>query len=304
MKRILVTGAHGFLGRAVIRELRKQGHNSLVMPTSAAMDCRSAASVRSVFQNWGFGEVDTVIHLAARVGGIQANIDHPAEFLAENLQMGLNMVHLSHRFDVKKFVTVGTSCMYPAASGEERPIRETELFCGRPAEETAPYGIAKLALLELCRAYRAQYGFNFAFLIPTNLYGPGDESNHVVADLVRKFCSDKKIVKVWGNGAQTRDFLYVNDCARAIVLAAQERDTPFPMNLASGQSTNISALAHMIKDAAGSEAKIRFDSTGPVGHKYRVLDTYRAGTLGWNPAIPLGAGLALTISAFKQDNKK
>lgn len=295
MNKIIVTGGHGFLGSAVLRELERRGYKNVLSPGSIELNLLNTNAVRAYFYE---EEPDTVIHCAGRVGGIQDNIDHPADFMTDNLRMGLNVLQASAARKVQNLVIIGTSCSYPAYSGTERPIQESEMYHGLPTKETGHYGVAKSTIFMAADAFKKQHGLRSALLVPTNLYGPGDKSNHVVNDLIKKFSlTPTGVVQVWGTGRATRDLLFVDDAARGIVLAAENPQPTVPINLGSGVETPISELADRIRRLTGSKAEIYFDSTKPEGQARRLLDITRAKRyLGWEPTTLLEDGLNKTIN--------
>jgi GDP-L-fucose synthase len=278
-KRVVVTGGAGFLGSFVVPKLSERGAADVVVPRSAEYDLREKETIRRLLAE---AQPDVVIHLAARVGGIGANREHPAEFFYDNLMMGVQLLHESWRAGVAKFVAVGTVCAYPKFTPV--PFREEDLWNGYPEETNAPYGLAKKMLLVQSQAYRAQYGFNSVFLLPVNLYGPGDNfdpsSSHVIPALIKKCVeaveagSDR--IEVWGTGAASREFLYVDDAAEGIVLAAERYDGDEPVNLGSGQEITIRELVSIIADATGFRGEIVWDPSKPDGQPRRCLDTSRA----------------------------
>ena len=258
-KRVIVTGGAGFLGSFVVEKLRQRGVAQLFVPRSKDYDLRHLDGIRRVLAD---ARPDIVIHLAARVGGIGANRAYPAEFFYDNLMMSVPLLHESWRAGVGKFVAIGTVCAYPKFTPV--PFKEEDLWDGYPEESNAPYGLAKKMLLVQSQAYRQQYGFNSIFLLPVNMYGPGDnfdlESSHVVPALIRKCVEAKEQgddrVVVWGTGTPTRGFLYVEDAAEGILLAAERYDESDPVNLGSDMEISIKDLVHLIARLAGFEGEI------------------------------------------------
>lgn len=278
-KRIVVTGGKGFLGKHVVSLLKESGYKYVEVPLSSVYDLRTKDDITKMFQVL---KPDVVIHLAARVGGIGYNELNPASLFYDNLIMGTQLLHESYLRCINKFVAIGTVCSYPKYT--EPPFKEENLWDGYPEETNAPYGLAKKMLLVQSQAYRKQYGFNSIFLLPVNLYGPGDnfnpESSHVIPALIKKFRDAKKAnskeVILWGTGIATREFLYVEDAARAIVLATEQYNKSEPINLGSGVEIKISELATIIKELIGYRGDIIYDSTKPDGQPKRNLDTTKA----------------------------
>jgi len=302
-KRVAVTGGGGFLGSFVVKRLRERGVADLFVPRSKEYDLRDLGAIRRMLAD---SRPDVVIHLAARVGGIGANMARPAEFFYDNLIMGVHLMHESLKAGVGKFVAVGTVCAYPKFTPV--PFREEDLWNGYPEETNAPYGLAKKMLLVQSQAYRQQYGFNSIFLLPVNLYGPGDnadpESSHVIPALIKKCLDakargDKEIV-VWGDGSPTREFLYVEDAAEGIVLATERYDRSDPVNLGSAFEISIRDLAETIVRVTGFGGEIVWDTSKPNGQPRRKLDTSRAEReFGFRSATAFEEGLRRTVEWYR-----
>lgn len=300
-KRVLITGAHGFLGKHLVKKL-SQTKAELITPTSAECDLRDLELVKHIVKN-----VDMVIHLAAKVGGIGYNQQIPGEMFYDNLMMGAQLMEEARKARVKKFVALGTICAYPKFT--PIPFKEEDLWNGYPEETNAPYGLAKKMLLVQAQAYRQQYGFNAIYLLPVNMYGPGDnfdpESSHVIPALIKKFIEAKnkkqKTVTVWGTGNPTREFLYVEDAARGIVLATEIYDGSEPVNLGSSHEISIRELAETIKELIGYKGTIVWDISKPDGQPRRKLDTSKAQRLfDFKTLIPFKQGLSETITWYKK----
>lgn len=306
MKRVLVTGGAGFLGRHVVNQLDKTDWCAeIIVPRKKVYDLCYEHEARELCQQ---AAPDIVIHCAGSVGGIGANRDNPAQFFCDNLLMGMYMMHQAHVYGVEKFVMIGTTCSYPRLC--PTPFRESDLWNGYPEETNAPYGIAKKALLTMGQAYREQYGLNAIYLIPTNLYGPGDnfdpEISHVIPAMIRKF--EEAIIRFqdpvtfWGDGTPTRDFLHVRDAAQAIVLATEKYDSGEPVNIGSGEETSISGPAYTLAstDLMDYAGEIAWDRTKPNGQPRRLLDTSRAWEMfGFRAEIGLREGLKETVEWYK-----
>lgn len=290
--KILLTGGHGFLGQRVYRELLEFGFRNISRPLHKYTDLRIAAHAEYALQG-----MDAVIHLAANVGGIGYNKEHPGELFYDNALMGINLIHAAR--NVKKFVQVGTVCSYPKVP-QHLPFKEEDLWNGYPEETNAPYGLAKRMLLEMLQSYRKQYGLNGIYLIPTNLYGPGDnfnpESSHVIPALIKKFL-EQKDVEVWGSGEATRDFLHVDDCARAIVEYFLDYNEPEPLNIGSGEEIKIKELVSLIASLTNFKGKITWNPGKPDGQPRRKLSSQ------FQPSIGLGIGLTETINWYKNETK-
>ncbi|MGB3328877.1 MAG: GDP-L-fucose synthase, partial [Thermomicrobiales bacterium] len=280
-RRVMVTGGGGFLGRHVVQKLVEHGadREAIVVPRSADYDLRTQDGIARALAD---GRPDVVIHLAAVVGGIGANRENPGSFFYENAIMGIQLMEQARLAGVTKFVTIGTVCSYPKFTPV--PFHEDDLWNGYPEETNAPYGIAKKALLVQGQAYRQQYGFNVIHLIPVNLYGPHDNfdpaSSHVIPALIKK-CVDARaagdpFIEVWGTGAASREFIYVEDAAEGIVLGAERYDGAAPVNLGTGGEITIRDLVTLIVELTGYEGEIRWDPTKPDGQPRRGLDTSRA----------------------------
>ncbi|HNQ22846.1 MAG TPA: GDP-L-fucose synthase [Phycisphaerae bacterium] len=302
-RRVCVTGGAGFLGRALCAHLKQQKASTLIIPRREQYDLTHADAVTRLFDD---ARPDVVIHLAAEVGGIGANRDHPGRFFYANLIMGLHLIEEARRRGLEKFVQVGTVCAYPTHC--PLPFREEDLWNGFPEETNAPYGVAKRALQVMLEAYRAEYGFNGLYLIPVNLYGPHDDfdlhTSHVIPALIRKFCTaadtGADTVACWGTGTATREFLYVDDAAEAIVLAARVHDNPQPINLGTGEEISIADLAARIARLTGFTGTITWDAAQPDGQPRRRLDTTRAANLlGWRAQVSLDEGLRRTIAWWR-----
>jgi GDP-L-fucose synthase len=276
---IIVTGGNGFLGSAVVGKLKLRGYNNIVVPRSREYDLRKEQDIRRLFD---MAKPTMVIHLAAVVGGIGANRDNPGKFFYDNAVMGIQLMELSRQYSVEKFVGVGTICAYPKFTPV--PFKEDDLWNGYPEETNAPYGLAKKMMLVQGQAYRQQYGFNAIYLLPVNLYGPGDNfdptSSHVIPALIKK-CLDAKRnaeqeIVVWGDGSATREFLFVEDAAEGVILASEAYNSPEPVNIGTGSEISIKELTNLIVRLSGFKGKVTWDATKPNGQPRRMLDTTRA----------------------------
>jgi GDP-L-fucose synthase len=303
-RRILITGGRGFLGRHIVDRLEALGVSELILPRRSEFDLTEQADVRRLMEET---RPDMVLHLAAEVGGIGANRENPGRFFYANAMMGILLIEEARRSGVEKFVQVGTICAYPKFTPV--PFQEDELWNGYPEETNAPYGIAKKALLVQLQAYRAQYGFNGIYLLPVNLYGPHDNfdpaSSHVIPALIRKMVEAREdgaeSVQIWGTGKASREFLYVDDCARGILLAAERYDDAEPVNLGTGGEISIADLAEMIRKLVGFEGELRFDPSQPDGQPRRCLDTTRARErFGFAAQVEFREGLEATIEWFEK----
>ncbi len=303
--RCLITGGDGFLGRFVRQELAAQGvaEGDLLMTRHADCDLTRQDQVERLMRRL---RPEVVIHLAARVGGIGANRANPGLYFYANLAMGLNLMEAARLVPVRKFVQVGTICAYPKFTPV--PFREEQLWNGYPEETNAPYGIAKKALLVMCQAYRRQYGLNAIYLLPVNLYGPGDhfdlQDSHVIPALIRKCVEARQAgadhIVAWGTGTASREFLYVQDAAAAIVQATLKYDEPEPVNIGAGQEITIRQLAEMIARLCDFTGQIRWDSSQPDGQPRRCLDTSRAlEKFGFRARTTLEDGLKKTIAWYR-----
>ncbi|BAY51797.1 GDP-fucose synthetase [Thermostichus vulcanus NIES-2134] len=304
-KRILVTGGAGFLGRHVVAQLQVAGAvpEQITVVRSRDYDLRQLSACQAVVQGQ-----DIVIHLAAHVGGIGLNQAKPAELFYDNLLMGAQLIDCAYRAGVEKFVCVGTICAYPKFTPV--PFKESDLWNGYPEETNAPYGIAKKALLVQLQAYRQQYGFNGIYLLPVNLYGPGDnfdpQSSHVIPALIRKVHTAQQQgdprIAVWGDGTPSREFLYVEDAARGIVMATQAYDHPDPVNLGTGEEITIQNLVALICELMGFQGQIEWQTDKPNGQPRRCLDTTKAReAFGFRAQISLKEGLKRTICWYRQN---
>jgi GDP-L-fucose synthase len=302
-KVILVTGGGGFLGSHLVAQLRKENPKKIIIPRSSEYDLRDVKKVRSLLKG-----TDIVIHLAANVGGIGYNQDHPAELFYDNLMMGTQMLHESYKMGIEKFISLGTICAYPKFTPV--PFKEEDIWIGYPEETNAPYGLAKKMQLVQAQAYREQYDFNAIYLLPTNLYGPRDNfdpnSSHVIPALIKKFVEAKNNAKseviVWGTGSPTREFLYVEDAARAIILATKKYNKSDPVNLGSSFEISIAELAHLIGDIVGFSGKIVFDTSKPDGQPRRKIDTSRAKEeFGFESKVTFKDGLKKTVEWYFQN---
>ncbi|MCL4557750.1 MAG: GDP-L-fucose synthase [Deltaproteobacteria bacterium] len=302
---VVVTGGAGFVGRYVVDILGKSGAKRIIVPRSRDYDLRKESDVKKLLKQ---SRPDIVIHLAAVVGGIGANREHPGKFFYDNLSMGMHLIEQSRISGVEKFVAIGTVCAYPKFTPV--PFKEEDLWNGYPEETNAPYGLAKKMLLVQSQAYRQEYGFDSIFLLPVNLYGPGDNfdpsSSHVIPALIKK-CVDavaegKDRIVVWGTGRASREFLYVEDCARGIILAAERYDKPGPVNLGSGMEIRIKDLVRLISELTGFKGKIVWDSSKPDGQPRRSLNTSKAyKEFGFRAETDFEQGLKKTIQRYMSD---
>jgi len=309
-QRIVVTGGAGFLGAHLRDELRRRGarEENLLVPRIEEFDLTREDDVRRMYARM---KPTVVIHLAAQVGGIGANRENPGRFFHANLAMGLHLIEHARHANLEKFVQIGTICAYPKFTPV--PFKEESLWDGYPEETNAPYGIAKKALLVMIAAYRAQYGLRGIYLLPVNLYGPGDnfnpESSHVIPALIRRFVEAKRRgddqVVVWGTGRASREFLYVEDCARAIALATERYDRPDPVNIGAGFEISIGELAEKIGRLVGFSGELVFDTSKPDGQPRRCLDTQRAASeFGFQAGMDFDEGLRRTIDWWETQGGK
>jgi GDP-L-fucose synthase len=304
-RRVLVTGGDGFLGYYVCEKLRKEGCQQLFVPKKSQYNLVEMEACKRVYQDAG---PDIVIHLAAVVGGIGANQENPGRFFYDNLMMGVQLMEQCRLFGVEKFVAIGTICCYPKYTPV--PFKEENLWNGYPEETNAPYGLAKKMLLVQSQAYRQQYGMNSIFLLPVNLYGPGDNfdpaSSHVIPALIKK-CFDaiknnEKEIEIWGTGQATREFLYVEDAADGIVLASEHYNKSDPVNLGAGFEISIADLANLIVNLTGFRGRIRWDNSKPDGQPRRMLDTTKAQKeFFFKAKTILEIGITKTITWYKEN---
>jgi len=302
-KRVVVTGGAGFLGSFVVEQLRARDCRAIAVPRSRDYDLVEMDAVRRLYAD---ANPDVVIHLAARVGGIGANQANPGRFFYDNLMMGSQLIEVGRQVGLKKFVAIGTICAYPKYA--PIPFKEDDLWAGYPEETNAPYGLAKKMMLVQSQAYREQYGFNSIVLFPVNLYGPRDnfdlETSHVIPALIRK-CAEaqqngKPEIVLWGDGTPTREFLYVEDAAEGILLAAEQYNDSRPLNLGTGEEISIKNLAGMIATELGFHGRILWDHTKPNGQPRRCLDVSRIKqTIGFQAMHSLRDGLKKTIQWYR-----
>jgi len=300
-KRVCVTGGNGFLGSHIVDKLNALGSYVLV-PNHAAYDLRRRFDVSAMYRET---KPDIVVHAAALCGGIQSCSANPGRFLYDNLTMNTEVLEGAREYGVEKFVAISSVCAYPL--NVSMPAREEDIWNGYPEETNAPYGIAKRVLLEQCQAYRKQYGMNCIGLIPVNMYGPRDSfepvRSHVIPSLIRKCIEAKRDgteLTVWGTGRASREFLYVEDCAEAIVLAAENYDGTLPVNIATGIETSIKEVVSLIADTTAYQGLVKWDRSKPDGQPWRLFDTYRAEKFGFKAKTSLVEGLRKTIEWYKQ----
>lgn len=306
-ERVLVTGGAGFLGRFVVERLRAQQGLEVFVPRSAEFNLVEASDINRLYTQIN---PDLVIHLAAVVGGIGANQKNPGKFFYENLMMGVQLIEKARLTNVKKFVALGTVCAYPKFT--PTPFKENDLWNGYPEETNAPYGLAKKMMLVQSQSYREQYGFNSIFLLPANLYGPGDnfdlETSHVIPALIRKCIEAREegrpFIQAWGTGKASREFLYVEDCAEAIISAAVKYNESEPVNIGTGNEIKISELVNLIARLTGFEGEIRWQTDQPDGQPRRRLDVSRAfEKFGFQARTPFEEGLRRTINWYEMHTK-
>jgi GDP-L-fucose synthase len=306
--RICVTGGAGFLGSFIVDKLRQRGADDIFIPTIEKYDLTQLDSIKQMLAD---SKPDVIIHLAAQVGGIGANREHPAEFFYNNLMMGVQLMHTAWQTGVKKFVALGTVCAYPKFTPV--PFKEENLWMGYPEETNAPYGLAKKMLLVQSQAYRQQYGYNSIFLLPVNLYGPRDNfnpsSSHVIPAMIRNCIEarekNKPEIVQWGDGSPTREFLYVEDAAEGILLAAERYNGSEPVNLGSGNEISIKDLANLIARLTHYTGKIVWDASKPNGQPRRGLDVSRAEKyFGFKAQVPFEEGLRQTIEWYEAHRTK
>lgn len=299
---VLLTGASGFLGSHVLEELRRRNARRVSCPRSAETNLTDALATRSLFER---ERPDLIIHLAALVGGIGANLKHPGAFFRDNMSMGLNVLEEARRVGTSKLVIAGTICAYPKFA--PIPFREDDLWNGYPEETNAPYGVAKKAILVMAQAYRREFGSNFVMLFPVNLYGPRDnfdlESSHVIPAMIRKLMEAKlrgdRHVTLWGDGTPTREFLFVEDAARGLVDAAERYNDPDPVNLGAGFEISMRELAEKIALRVGFSGELVWDASRPNGQPRRMLDVSRARErFGFTAQVSFDDGLDKTIAWF------
>jgi len=302
-RRVCVTGGAGFLGSFITARLRERGATDIFIPTIEKYDLVDPTSIRQMLAD---SRPDVIIHLAAQVGGIGANREHPAEFFYNNLMMGVQLMHQAWQTGVEKFVAIGTVCAYPKFTPV--PFREDDIWNGYPEETNAPYGLAKKMLLVQAQAYRQQYGYNAIFLLPVNLYGPRDnfhpDSSHVIPALIRKCIeaqeAGREELVVWGDGSPTREFVYAQDAAEGIVLASERYNDPDPVNIGSGHEISIKDLAMLIARLTGFEGRLVWDASKPNGQPRRGLDTSRAEQrFGFKAQVDFEEGLRRTIDWYR-----
>lgn len=297
-KRICVTGGAGFLGRHVVSTLQQRGCTRIFVPHIEDYDLRRREDVERMYS---IAQPDVVIHLAAAVGGLGANIASPAKFFYDNTIMGLELIDVGYLFGVEKMVVMGSACEYP--SDAVVPLQEKDVWAGYPEESNAPYGIAKRALLTMGQAYREQYGFNVIHILSTNLYGPGDNfdltTSHVIPAVIKRCMSAKESgsdrITMWGTGQATRDFIFVKDAAEGIVLLTEVYDSPEPVNIGSGQEISIQEITEHIKSVVGFSGEVFWDSTKPDGQARRLMDISRARSFGFDPQTTLQKGIRETF---------
>ena len=303
-KAVLVTGGAGFLGTKVVQKLKSRGCGHIFVPRTRDYNLIKIEDIRRVYED---SQPDLVIHLAANVGGIGANLVCPGEFFYNNLVMGVQLLEEARQHNIGKFVAIGTVCAYPKFTPV--PFREADIWNGYPEETNAPYGLAKKMLLVQSQAYRAQYGYNSIFLLPVNLYGPGDNfdprTSHVIPALIRKCIEAKELGKseivVWGTGSASREFLYVDDCAEAIVLACEKYNKSDPVNIGAGMEISIKDLVRLISRLAGYTGNIVWDTTKPDGQPRRCLDISKAlEEFGFIAKMSFEEGLKKTIRWYKK----
>ena len=298
MSRVLVTGGGGFLGSHLVERLERDGHD-VVAARQVDYDLTRGEDAERLFRD---ADAELVFHLAAEVGGIGANRANPGRFWFANLQMGLNVLEQARAHETPKLVLLGTVCAYPKFTPV--PFHEDDLWNGYPEETNAPYGVAKKSLLVGAQAYREQYGLSSIFVLPTNLYGPRDnfdlETSHVIPALIRKMLESPDEVLLWGDGSPTREYLYVEDCAEGLALAAERYDGAEPVNLGTGVETSIRETAELVAEAVGFEGRITWDTSMPNGQPRRSLDASRAEELfGFRARTPLREGIARTVAWYR-----
>ncbi len=307
-KRIMVTGGTGFLGTYVVQKLKERRCNNIFIPLHKDYDLVQMKAVKKAYQVF---TPDIVVHLAGIVGGIGANQENPGKFFYDNLMMGVQLMEVGRQASVEKFVALGTICAYPKFT--PAPFKEEDLWNGYPEETNAPYGLAKKMLLVQAQAYRRQYGFNAIYLLPVNLYGPGDnfdlQYSHVIPGMIRKCLeairNKQEEVVFWGTGRPTREFLYVEECAEAICLAAERYSKPEPVNIGSGFEISINGLAELIVELIGFKGRVIWDKAMPDGQPKRYLDTLKAeNEFGFRAKTDLKTGLKKTIDWYRENYQK
>ena len=305
-KRVVVTGGAGFLGQAVCERLRTLGAGEVTVPRRANYDLTTEEAVERLYRD---ARPQVVLHLAAEVGGIGANMANPGRYFFANMAMALHLIEGARRHGVERFVQTGTICAYPKFTPV--PFREEELWNGYPEETNAPYGVAKKAALVMLDAYRRQYGLKSAYLLPVNLYGPRDnfdlQTSHVIPALIRKCIEAQRAgashITCWGTGAASREFLFVDDAADGLVRAAEVMDEPEPINLGTGMEITIRDLVTLVAKLCGYSGEIRWDASKPDGQPRRCLDTRRAAErLGWRAKVGFEEGLRRTIEWYRADS--